>query len=98
MEIYSTLSESHKSGKASALSPDRRPTLQNGSLTVDTNINDLSPPSTNIDPVWASGSPERKMDVDEPPSSRPLAVRPTDGDILHDHAPSYNTHDSLREK
>ena len=95
-EMDIEVSESHTSGKVSTQSPDRGPTLQNGGNFIDTNIDELSLPSTNIDPASASGSPERKMNVDEAPWSRPRAVRSADGDILHASAgPSYNAQDFI---
>ena len=95
-EMDIEVSESQTSGKLPTQSPDRGPTPQNGGNFIDTHIDELSWPSTNIDPASASGSPERKMNVDEAPWSRPRAVRSADSDTLHaSTGPSYDAQDSL---
>ena len=97
-EMDIDVSESHKSGKVSTQSPDRGPTTQNGGNFVDTNIDELSLPITNINLASAPGSPDRKMNVEEAPCSRTRAIRSTDGDILHASAgPSYDAPDFIWE-
>ena len=71
--------ETHKSGKVPTLSPNQEPIYQDGSHSMDTNIEELSSPLTITASTSASVSPERGMSVDALPMSRPLASRSTDG-------------------